>query len=46
MAAVKVFAAEAKGFIIGVDVADVNNEATASDFTRSKKIAQALIGRL
>jgi hypothetical protein len=43
---VKEFAAESGGYIVEVTNADVNNPATASSFTRTKKIAQLLISKL
>jgi hypothetical protein len=43
---VKEFAAESGGYIVEVTNADVNNPATASSFTRTKKIAQPLISKL
>jgi hypothetical protein len=44
--AVKEFAAESGGYIIVVVNADVNNPATASSFTRTKKIEKMLISRI
>ena len=44
--AIKEFAAESKGYIVVVDNADVNSPSTYKDFTRSKKVAQALIAKL
>jgi hypothetical protein len=44
--AVKEFAAESGGYIVVVANADVNNPATASSFTRTRKIEQLLISKL
>jgi hypothetical protein len=44
--AVKEFAAEAKGYIVVVVNADVNNPPTASSFTRTKVIAKLLVGKV
>lgn len=44
--AVKEFAAESHGYIVVVVNADVNNQATASSFARTKKIEQLLISKL
>ena len=43
---VKEFAAEAKGYIVVVINADVNNPATASSFARTKVIERLLISKL
>jgi hypothetical protein len=43
---VKEFAADAKGYIVVVLNADVNNPPTAQSFTRSKAIARLLTGKL
>jgi hypothetical protein len=44
--AIKEFAAEAKGYIVVVINADVNNPPTASSFTRTKAIERLLISKL
>jgi hypothetical protein len=44
--AIKEFAAEADGYIVGVVNADVNNPATESSFARTKEIEKLLISKL
>ncbi len=44
--AIKEFAAESRGYIVVVINGDVNNQATAKDFTHSKSIARLLVSKL
>jgi hypothetical protein len=44
--AIKEFAAEDKGYIVGIDNADLNDPATDKTFDHSKKVALLLISKL